>query len=100
MRSCVKNRNIGSDRSGQTVQTKIRLLLKEQPDQSLHCMPFSLNLFYVLLHLKIKLFNFRTVTVILGVPIFRIFNLFGDIHFKCVTKCLEYSDVALYAIAF
>ena len=32
-------------RSGQTVQTKIRLLLEEQSDQGLHCLLFNLHLF-------------------------------------------------------
>ena len=31
---------IGTDRSQQTVQTKIRLLLKKQSDQVLRCLPF------------------------------------------------------------
>ena len=31
---------IGTDRSQQTVQTKIRLLLKKQSDQGLRCLPF------------------------------------------------------------
>ena len=30
---------------GQTVQTQIRLLLEEQSDQGLHCLPFRLHLF-------------------------------------------------------
>ena len=30
---------IGTDRSQQTVQTKIRLLLKKQSDQGLRCLP-------------------------------------------------------------
>ena len=34
-----------SDRSGQTVQTQIRLLLEEQSDQGLHCLLFLLHLF-------------------------------------------------------
>ena len=34
-----------SDRSGQIVQTQIRLLLEEQSDQSLHCLLFDLHLF-------------------------------------------------------
>ena len=33
------------DRSRQTVQTKIRLLLEEQSDQGLHCLLFALHLF-------------------------------------------------------
>ena len=31
--------NIGTDASDQTVQTLIRLLLKEQFNQGLHCLP-------------------------------------------------------------
>ena len=34
-----------TDRSGQTVQTQIRLLLEEQSDQGLHCLLFYLHLF-------------------------------------------------------
>ena len=34
-----------TDRSGQTVQTQIRLLLEEQTDQGLHCLLFHLNHF-------------------------------------------------------
>ena len=30
--------------SGQTVQTQIRLLLEEQSDQGLHCLPFHLHI--------------------------------------------------------
>ena len=32
-----------TDRPGQTVQTWIRLLLEEQSDQGLHCLPFRLH---------------------------------------------------------
>ena len=32
-----------TDMPGQTVQTKIRLLLEEQSDQGLHCLPFRLH---------------------------------------------------------
>ena len=35
----------GADRSGQTVQTQIRLLLEEQSNQGLHCLLFLLHLF-------------------------------------------------------
>ena len=34
-----------TDRSGQSKQTKIRLLLEEQSDQGLHCLVFNLHLF-------------------------------------------------------
>ena len=37
--------NFGTDRSGQTVQTQIRLLLEEQSDQGLHCLLFHLHVF-------------------------------------------------------
>ena len=33
-----------TDRSGQTVQTQIRLLLEEQSDQGLHCLLFHFHL--------------------------------------------------------
>ena len=39
-----------TDRSGQTVQTQIRLLLEEQSDQGLHCLPFRLHLLDSLLY--------------------------------------------------
>ena len=32
-----------TDMHGQTVQTQIRLLLEEQSDQGLHCLPFHLH---------------------------------------------------------
>ena len=35
---------IGTDRFHQTVQTKIRLLLKKQSDQGLRCLPFNQHL--------------------------------------------------------
>ena len=37
--------NFRTDRSGQTVQTQIRLLLQEQSDQGLHCLLFHLHFF-------------------------------------------------------
>ena len=41
--------SIRTDRSGQTVQTQIRLLLQEQSDQGLHCLQFPLHLLDALL---------------------------------------------------
>ena len=35
--------NFRTDKSGQTVQTQIRLLLEAQSDQRLHCLPFRLH---------------------------------------------------------
>ena len=49
--------NIGTDRSEQTVQTQIRLLLMEQSDQGLLCLLFSLHLLNTILHCKIQLFQ-------------------------------------------
>ena len=41
----VMTQSFGTDRSVQTVQTQIRLLLEEQPDQGLNCLLFHLNHF-------------------------------------------------------
>ena len=49
---------IGTDRSQQTVQTKIRLLLKKQSDQGLLCLPFHQHLLDALMQCYIKLFLF------------------------------------------
>ena len=47
-----------TDRSGQTVQTQIRLLLEEQSDQGLHCLQFPLHLLDALLEGIAILFSF------------------------------------------
>ena len=49
--------NIGTDRSEQTVQTQIRLLLMEQSGQGLLCLLFCLHLLNTILHCKIQLFQ-------------------------------------------
>ena len=49
---------IGTGRSHQTVQTKIRLLLKKQSDQGLRCLPFHQHLLDALMQCYIKLFYF------------------------------------------
>ena len=54
---------------GQTVQTKIRLLLGEQSDQDLHCLPFRLHRLDSLLYGRVVTTNF------LGVRIFRTFTI-------------------------
>ena len=43
--------HIGTDRSEQTVQTQIRLLLKEQSDLGQHCFSFHLQILNVILPL-------------------------------------------------
>ena len=49
--------SIGTDRSEQTVQTQIRLLLKEQSDQCLLCLLFCLHLLNAILRCKIRLLH-------------------------------------------
>ena len=49
---------IGTDRSQQTVQNKIRLLLKKQSDQGLRCLPFNQHIWDALMQCYIKLFYF------------------------------------------
>ena len=49
---------IGTDRSQQTVQTKIRLHLKKQSDQGLCYLPFNQHLLDALMQCYIKLFYF------------------------------------------
>ena len=58
-RSTVQILCIGTDRSQQTVQTKIRLLLKKQSDQGLRCLPFHQHLLDALMQCYIKLFYFK-----------------------------------------
>ena len=67
--------NIGTDRSEQTVQTQIRLLLMEQSDQGLLCLLFCIFLTQYCT-VKSNCSKCRTVMVIIsGVPIFRIFTV-------------------------
>ena len=47
---------IGTDRSQQTVQTKMRLLPKKQSDQGLRCLPFHQHLLDALKQCYIKFF--------------------------------------------
>ena len=49
--------NIGTDRSGQTVQIQIRLLLMEKSDQGLLSLLFCWHLLNTILHCKIQLFQ-------------------------------------------
>ena len=55
----VKILSIGTDRSEQTVQAQIRLVLKEQSDQGLQYFPFHLHFFGCITALKI----FSAITV-------------------------------------
>ena len=48
-----------TDRSGQTVQTQIRLLLEEQSDQGLHYLQYCLNPLDALLDGKTSFFKFK-----------------------------------------
>ena len=58
MERTVKILCIGTDRSQQTVQTKIRLLLKKQSDQGLRCLPLHQILLDALMQCYIKLYQF------------------------------------------
>ena len=69
-------RSFLTDRSGQTEQTQIRLLLEEQSDQGLHCLPFHVHLLDTLLYGITFLFEFRGITSnISGVQKFRNFTV-------------------------
>ena len=72
----VKVRTIGTDRSGHTVQTQIRLLHKEQSDQGLHRLPFQQHYKKALLGSEKARFPiFRTITVrIVGVQILEVYG--------------------------
>ena len=48
-----------TDRSGQTVQTQIRLLLEEQSDQGIHCLLFNLHLLEAFFCCKANLLEFK-----------------------------------------
>ena len=50
-----------TDRSRQTVQTQIRLLLEDQSDQGLHCLQFHLHLFDEIPY-DLASLNFRKIT--------------------------------------
>ena len=54
--------NFWTDRSGQTVQTQIRLLLQEQSDQGLYLLLIHLCLFNKILKGLASLFEFRFIT--------------------------------------
>ena len=69
----------------QTVQTQIRLLLEEQSDQGLHCLPFRLHSLDSEPHSS----NFRVITTnVLGVRIFRKFTICG-FTIQCSKKILH-----------
>ena len=73
-----------TDRSMQTVQTQIRLLLEEQSDQGLHCLPFCLHLRDTLYKGKATLF--RIITAIISGQLQQLFQLFFFLFFTvCCT---------------
>ena len=83
--------NIGTDRSEQTVQTQIRLLLKEQSDQGLLCLLFCLHLLNTILHCKIQLFQLQyNYGYHFRCPNFRIFTVDG----------IEYDDAPRHSKRF
>ena len=50
--------SLRTGRPWQTVQTQIRLLLEEQSDQGLHCLPLHLHLLDIFFYGKTSLFEF------------------------------------------
>ena len=87
---------------GQTVQTQIRLLLEEQSDQGLHCLPFHLHRLDSLLYGRAILFNFRVITTkILGVRLFRKFTVLmfeRELHEQSGCKICLLSQVTFNAV--
>ena len=83
----VKFLSIGTHRSVQSVQTQIRLLLKEQSDQGLHCLPSHLHLldivelncpsFRTVMEIMLGLANFKILAISV-VPILRIFMVITE----------------------
>ena len=76
---------IGTDRSQQTVQTKIRLLLQKQSDQGLHCFAIpsaSFGCINAMLH-QTFLFLGQLWQLFWGVPNFRIFTVFKMLYMYC-----------------
>ena len=74
--STVMTLSFRTDRSGQTVQTQIRLLLEEQSDQGLHCLLFHFHHFEKTPYGLASFFNFRYITAnYFGVRKFRNFTV-------------------------
>ena len=75
----VKILSCRTDMPGQTVQTQIGLLLEEQSDQGLHCLPFLCIVWTHYSMVEPYSLNFRVITKnFLGVRIFRKFTVFED----------------------
>ena len=81
-----KNLSISTDRSGQIAKTQIRLLLWEQSDFSLHCLPFYFHLLnpfrsiLFLVQLQLLSYCFRC-------PILRTFTVYGALIVLCIVYC-------------
>ena len=68
-----------TDRPGQTVQTQIRLLLEEQSNQGLHCLPFRLHRLDSFSMVEPHNSNFRVITTnFLSVRKLRIITVLGE----------------------
>ena len=81
----VMNLSFWTDRSGQTVQIQIRLLLEEQSDQGLRCSVFYLHHFDKIPKVWLLCLKFRSITgKIFGVPNFRNFS---KNHRVCLNFC-------------
>ena len=72
----VKTLIFRTDRSGQTVQTQIRLLLEEQSDLGLHCLLFHLHHFNKIPYALASLFEFLVdYSKVFGIQKFRNFTV-------------------------
>ena len=58
LNNCKNRKFFFTNRSGQTVQTQIRLLLEKQSDQGLHCLPFHWDILLELPYGLASLFEF------------------------------------------
>ena len=59
LKKTVMTLSFRTDRSGQTVQTQIRLLLEDQSDQGLHCLLLHLHVFDKIPSGLASLFEFK-----------------------------------------
>ena len=91
IKSTVIIQSFRTDRSGQTVQTKIRLLPEEQSDQGIHCLLFHLHLLTKYPKVWPLFLNFRKITAkFSGVRKFRNFAVSHLYIFSSITlgkKC-------------
>ena len=94
--------SVGTNRSEQTVQPQNRLLLMEQSDQRLHCLPFHPTFLDVFWQCKtIPLHFYNNYSYHDSVPIFRILRYFVEEYIKAFSEfwhLLSYEPLQLCLI--